>query len=69
MDAAHWQTSFEQVAREGAALVATFINKAVTIPVMIAFAAITIDVGMLFNTRADLQNAADAASLAAAGAA
>lgn len=36
----------------------------ITLPVLIAFAALTIDVGALYNTRADLQRAADAAALA-----
>lgn len=37
----------------------------VLIPVLLGFAVLTIDVGVLFNTRADLQNAADAGALAA----
>ncbi len=37
----------------------------VLIPVLLGFAALTIDVGVLYNTRADLQNAADAGTLAA----
>ncbi len=36
----------------------------ITLPVLIAFAALTIDVGALYNTRADLQRAADAGALA-----
>jgi hypothetical protein len=36
----------------------------VTLVVLIGFAALTLDVGALYNTRADLQNAADAAALA-----
>jgi len=39
---------------------------AVSIPVMLAFAALTVDVGMLYSARADLQRAADAAALAGA---
>jgi len=34
--------------------------------VLLGFAALTVDVGVLYNTRADLQNAADAAALAGA---
>jgi|CXWL01.1.fsa_nt_gi uncharacterized protein YegL len=37
----------------------------VLIPVLLGFAALTVDVGVLYNTRADLQNAADAGTLAA----
>ncbi len=37
----------------------------ILIPVLLGFAALTIDVGVLYNTRADLQNAADAGALAA----
>ncbi len=37
----------------------------VLIPVLLGFAALTVDVGVLYNTRADLQNAADAGALAA----
>jgi hypothetical protein len=37
----------------------------VLVPVLFGFAALTIDVGVIFNSRADLQNAADAAALAA----
>lgn len=37
----------------------------VLIPVLLGFAALTVDVGVLFNTRTDLQNAADAGVLAA----
>ncbi len=39
---------------------------AVMIPVLLGFAALTIDVGFLYNTRTDLQNAADSGALAAA---
>jgi len=39
---------------------------AVTIPVLVGFAALTIDVGIMYNTRADLQRAADAGAMAAA---
>lgn len=38
----------------------------VLIPVLLGFAVLTVDVGVLYNTRADLQNAADAGTLAAA---
>ena len=37
----------------------------VMIPILLGFAVLTIDVGVLFNTRADMQNAADAGALAA----
>lgn len=37
----------------------------VMVPIMLGMAALTIDVGMIYNTRADLQNAADSGSLAA----
>jgi Flp pilus assembly protein TadG len=37
----------------------------VTVPVIVGFAALTIDVGLIYNTRVDLQNAADAAAMAA----
>ncbi|MBU0717146.1 MAG: VWA domain-containing protein, partial [Planctomycetes bacterium] len=39
----------------------------VMVVVLCGFAALTIDVGLMYNTRADLQRAADAAALAAAG--
>jgi len=45
---------------------ATLILVVVTIPVMLGMAALTIDSGVLFSTRADLQHAADAAAMAAA---
>ncbi len=45
-------------------LVAVFVVAA--IPVLLAFAALTIDVGTMYNVRADLQRAADAAALAGA---
>ncbi|MFQ5414436.1 MAG: VWA domain-containing protein [Phycisphaerae bacterium] len=48
--------------RRGAVAVLT----AVTLVVLLGFAALTVDVGMLYNSRADLQQAADAAALAAA---
>jgi len=38
----------------------------VFLPVLVGFAALVIDVGVMYNTRADLQNAADAAALAGA---
>ena len=34
--------------------------------VLVGFASLTLDVGAIYNTRADLQNAADAAALAGA---
>lgn len=37
----------------------------IVIPVMLGFAALTVDVGIMYNSRTDLQNAADAAALAA----
>ncbi|MGD2109479.1 MAG: pilus assembly protein TadG-related protein [Phycisphaerae bacterium] len=48
--------------RRAAAAIMTLI----TLPVIIGFAALTIDVAVLYGTRADLQNAADAAALAGA---
>ncbi len=39
----------------------------VMIPVLLGFAAITVDVGAMYNARNDLQRAADAAALAAVG--
>ncbi len=50
--------------RRGAAAVFAMVMMVV----LIGFAALTIDVGVLYNTRADLQNAADAAALAGAAA-
>lgn len=47
---------------------ATLIMVAVLIPVLIGFAAITIDVGAMYSVRTDLQNSADAAALAAVSA-
>lgn len=40
----------------------------VMLVVLFGFASLTIDVGVMFNTRAELQNAADGAALAGAGA-
>ena len=34
------------------------------LPAIVGFAALTIDLGILYSTKADLQNAADAAALA-----
>jgi len=48
--------------RKGAAAVFSVI----ILVVLIGFACLTLDVGAMYNTRADLQNAADAAALAAA---
>lgn len=39
---------------------------AVSIPVLLGFAALTVDVAVLYNTRADLQRCADACAMAAA---
>ncbi len=44
---------------------AAIVLVAVITPVLLGFAVLTIDVGVLYNTRADLQNAADAGALAA----
>ena len=40
----------------------------VMLVVLIGFASLTLDVGAMYNTRADLQNAADAAAMAGAAA-
>ncbi|NOX57524.1 MAG: VWA domain-containing protein [Planctomycetes bacterium] len=45
---------------------ATAVMVAVFVPVLVGFAALTIDVGLIYNTKTDLQSAADAAALAAA---
>jgi len=50
--------------RRGAA--AVFV--AVLLPLLLAFAALTVDLGAIYATRADLQDAADAAALSAASA-
>ena len=42
------------------------VQVAVMMTVLVAFAALTIDVGVMYNARADLQRTADAAALAAA---
>ena len=44
---------------------ATGVFVVVMLPVLIGMAALTIDVGIMYNVRADLQHAADAAALAA----
>ncbi len=44
---------------------AAIVLVAVMVPVLLGFAVLTIDVGVLYNTRTDLQNAADAGALAA----
>jgi hypothetical protein len=41
---------------------------AITIPVILAFAALSVDIGAMYNVKADLQRAADAAALAGASA-
>lgn len=46
----------------------TAILVVVSLPVLIGFAALTIDVGMIYTTRMDLQNASDAAALSGASA-
>ncbi len=48
--------------RRGAAAVMVVV----TVPVLIGMAALTVDVAVMYNTRADLQRAADAAALAGA---
>ncbi len=50
--------------RRGAAIVLTVV----TLVVLLGFASLTVDVGVVYNTRAELQNAADASALAGAGA-
>ena len=45
---------------------ATVVVVAVTVPILVGFAALTVDVGYLFNVRADLQKSADAAAHAGA---
>ena len=46
---------------------ATAVMVAVVTPVLIAFAALSVDVGVMYNAKTDMQRAADAAALAAAG--
>ncbi len=43
----------------------TIVLTVVSIPVLLGFAALTVDVGMMYNVRSDLQQAADAGALAA----
>jgi len=45
---------------------AVAVTVAVTVPVLIGFAALSVDVGVMYNAKADLQRAADAAAMAAA---
>ncbi len=45
---------------------ATLVLVVVTLPVLLGMAALTIDSGVLFSTRADLQHSADAAAMAGA---
>jgi len=45
---------------------AVAVTTAVTVPVIIAFAALSVDVGVMYNAKADLQRTADAAALSAA---
>ncbi len=44
---------------------AAIVLVAVMVPVLLGFAVLTIDVGVLYNSRSDMQNAADAGALAA----
>jgi Flp pilus assembly protein TadG len=44
---------------------AVVVMVAVTLPVLMGFVVLAVDVGIMYNTRADLQRAADAAALAA----
>ncbi len=46
----------------------TAVLVVVTIPVLLGMAALTIDVGYIYNLRAQVQNTADAAALAGASA-
>jgi len=46
----------------------TAVVVVVSLPIIIGFAALTVDVAVLYNTRADLQRAADAGAMAAAAA-
>lgn len=48
--------------RRGAVVVLTLV----TLTVLLGFAALTVDVGVMYNARAELQNAADAGAMAAA---
>lgn len=50
--------------RRGISLVATVV----ALPLMLGFTALAVDVGLMFSVQADLQRAADASALAAAGA-
>jgi Flp pilus assembly protein TadG len=58
---AHFFRKLRSTRRRAAALLAVMV----LLPVLLGFAVLTVDVGVLFNTRADLQNAADAGALAA----
>lgn len=49
--------------KRGAVAVLTMV----TIPVLLCFAALAVDVGLLYNARGDLQRAADAGAMAGAG--
>lgn len=60
----HFLRSGDRSRRRGAAAIFAMVMMVV----LIGFAALTVDVGVLYNTRADLQNAADAAALAGAAA-
>jgi hypothetical protein len=60
----HFLMSGDRPRRRGAAAIFAMVMMVV----LIGFAALTVDVGVLYNTRADLQNAADAAALAGAAA-
>lgn len=56
------KVTFNKNTRRGAVVVLL----AVTIPVIVAFAALTIDVGVMYNAKSDLQRSADSAAMAAA---
>ena len=45
---------------------ATAVLVVITLPILLGFAALAVDVGRMFNVRAELQIAADAAAMAAA---
>jgi Flp pilus assembly protein TadG len=62
------RTMFVRFARSTRRRAASAVLALVTVPVLIGFAALTVDVGVLYNTRVDLQNAADAAAMAATSA-
>ena len=57
----HWLTSF--IVQPAGCLVAVATMLALIMSVILMFAALTVDVGMLYSTRNDLQNSADAGAL------